>query len=108
MTRVYSSPDRTLVDTFRRVLESYGIAADARDALPVVVKGTIPITGLWVLDDVKADQARTIIAQAEKKGPRSAPRWKCGTCSELIDGPSSHCWQCGKRRPQSHVASTPG
>ncbi len=108
MTKIYSSPNRTLVDTFRRVLASYGIAADARGELPVGVKGTIPITGLWVLDDTKTHQARNIIAQAEKKGPRSALRWKCGRCGEFIDGPFSHCWHCGKGRPQSRVVSPPG
>lgn len=99
MTRVYRSPDRTLVDTFRRVLESYGIAADARGEWPVGVRGTIPITGLWVLDDAKADRARNIIGQAEKKGPHGAPRWKCGTCGELSEGPFSDCWHCGTHRP---------
>ncbi len=49
MIRVYSSPDWMLVDTYRSILESYGIGSDAR------------ITGLWVLNDAKADQARSII-----------------------------------------------
>lgn len=105
MTRIYSAPDRTLVDTFRRVLESYGIAADARGELPVDARRRIPTTGLWVLDDARADQARNIIAQAEKRGPRSALRRKCGRCGELLDEPFSHCWQCGKRRPPSRVAA---
>ena len=98
MTRVYSSPDRTLVDTFRGVLESYGIASDARGELPIGVRGRIPITGLWVLDEGKADQARSIIAQAEKKGPRSAGRWECSTCGEFVERPLDHCWRCGDPR----------
>lgn len=99
MTRVYHSRDRMLVDTFRRVLESYGIAADARGEPPVGLKGTVSTTGLWVLDDAKADRARTIIGQAEKRGPHGAPRWKCGTCGELTEGTFSDCWHCGKHRP---------
>ena len=53
---------------------------------------------LWVFDDAKADQARSIIAQAERKGPQSTARWRCGKCKELIEGPYDQCWHCGTRR----------
>lgn len=68
MTRVYSSPDPMRVDTFRRLLESYGVASAARGQLPRGVQRKRPLTALWVLDDAKADQARNIIAQAERRG----------------------------------------
>ena len=101
MTRVYSSPDWMLVDTFRRVLESYGISSDAGDELPTGARGKTRITGLWVLDDTKAGRARSIIAQAEKRGPRSAAHRRCGKCGEPLEGPSGQCWQCGN--PQSET-----
>lgn len=103
MTRVYSSPDRILVDTFRRVLESYGIQSDTRGEVPSGVRKRTPHTGLWVLDDAKANQARSIIAQAEKKGPQTTARWRCGKCRELIEGPYDHCWQCGSLRSEKNV-----
>ncbi len=91
MTRVYRSSDRMLVDTYSSILGSYGIGSDAR------------ITGLWVLDDAKADRARSIIAQAEKRGPRSAARcWRCGKCGELTEG-HYHCWKCGGPRSKTNA-----
>jgi len=89
MIRVYSSPDWMLVDTYRRILESYGIGSDAR------------ITGLWVVDDAKADRARSIIAQVEKRGPGSVAHWRCGKCGELIEG--DQCWQCGSPRSKTNA-----
>ncbi len=90
MIRVYSSPDSMLVDTYRGILESYGIGSDAR------------ITGLWVLDDAKADRARSIIGQAEKRAPQRSARWRCGTCGEFSEGPYDHCWQCGSPRSKTN------
>ncbi len=103
MTRVYSSPDWMMVDTYRRVLESYGIPSDARSQLPSRVHRGHRTTGLWVLDDAKANRARSIIAQAEKRGPRSAARWRCGKCGELIEGPYDQCWQCGSPRSETNA-----
>ncbi len=103
MTRVYSSRDSMLVDTFRRVLESYGISSDARGELPNGARGRTRIMGLWVLDDAKAGQARSIIAQAEKRGPRSAAHRRCGTCGETIEGLHDHCWQCGNPRSETNA-----
>lgn len=97
MTRVYSSRNWVLVDTFRRVLESYGIASDTRGESPGP-RGRGQNAGLWVLDDAKADRAINIIAQAEKKSPRSAVRWRCGMCAVMIEGQFNNCWQCGKSR----------
>lgn len=103
MTKVYSSPDRMLVDTFRRVLESYGIQSDARAGASSGGRKKTPLTGLWVLDDNKADQARNIIAQAEKKGPQSTARWKCANCREVVEGPYDQCWHCGARRTKRNA-----
>ncbi len=90
MIRVYSSPDWMLVDTYRMILESYGIGSDAR------------ITGLWVLDDAKADRARSIIGQAERRAPQRSARWRCGTCGELTEG-HYHCWKCGSPRSKTNA-----
>ena len=98
MIRVYNSADWMVVDTFRRVLESYGIASDARRESASGTRGKKATTGLWVLDDAKADRARNIIAQAEKRGPRSATRWHCGKCRELNEVLYGQCWHCGAGR----------
>jgi hypothetical protein len=90
MTRVYRSSDRMLVDTYRSILGSYGIGSDAR------------ITGLWVLDDAKADRARSIIAQTEKRGPGRSAHWRCGKCGELTEG-HYHCWKCGGPRSKTNA-----
>ncbi len=91
MTRVYRSSNRMLVDTYRMILESYGVGSDAR------------ITGLWVLNDAKADQARSIIGQAEKRGPGSVAHWRCGKCREFTKGPYDQCWKCGRPRSKTNA-----
>ncbi len=91
MTRVYSSPDWMLVDTYRMILESYGIGSDAR------------ITGLWVLDDAKPDRARSIIAQTDMRGPGNAAHWRCGKCGEHTKGPYDQCWKCGSPRSKTNA-----
>ncbi len=103
MTRVYSSPDWMLVDTYRRILESYGIGSDAGSQLPSRVRRGPRITGLWVLDDAKADRARSIIAQTEKRGPGSAAHWRCGKCGELTEWPYDQCWKCGRPRSKTNA-----
>ncbi len=102
MTRVYSSPNRMLVDTYRNILESYGIGSDAGSQLPSRVRKGPRLTGLWVLDDTKAERARSIIAQAGKRGAGTVARWICVKCGERIEGPYDQCWQCGSPRSKTN------
>ncbi len=103
MIKVYTSPDWLLVQTFKTVLESYGIACEVKGEFPIGTRDRIAVTELWVLDGARADEAQDILAQAEK-GDRQVPAsWKCGKCGELIEGQFDRCWQCGNRRPYAHV-----
>ncbi len=102
MTKVYSSPDWMLVDTYRRILESYGIGSDAGSQLPSRVRRGPRITGLWVLDDTKVERARSIIAQAGRRGAGTVARWKCVKCGERIEGPYDQCWKCGRPRSKTN------
>lgn len=99
MIKVYTSPDWLLVQTFKSVLDSYGIACEVKSEFPIGTRDRIAITELWVLDDARADEARNILAHAEQKGQPMHPSWKCGKCGELIEGQFDQCWQCGNRRP---------
>ena len=103
MTKVYGSPDWTLVHIFKSVLESYGIPCEVKAEFPIGTRATIPITELWVLDESKVDEARSILAQSEKKDQQSADSWKCGKCGELIEAQFDQCWQCGNRRPYTRT-----
>ena len=100
MTKVYGSPDWTLVHIFKSVLESYGIPCEVKAEFPIGTRATIPITELWVLDESKVDEARSILAQ---KDQQSADSWKCGKCGELIEAQFDQCWQCGNRRPYTRT-----
>lgn len=85
---------------FKSVLESYGIPCEVKAEFPIGTRATIPITELWVLDESKVDEARSILAQ---KDQQSADSWKCGKCGELIEAQFDQCWQCGNRRPYTRT-----
>ncbi len=102
MIKVYTSPDWLLVQTFKSVLESYGIACKVKGEYPIGTRERIAVTDLWVLDDARADEARNILAQADEKDQPIRPTWKCGKCGELLDGQFDQCWHCGSRRPQAN------
>ncbi len=88
-----------LVQTFKTVLESYGIACEVKDEFPIATRESIAIMELWVLDDARADEARNILAQSEGKDQPSAASWTCRKCGELIEGQFDQCWHCENRRP---------
>jgi len=96
--KVYSSPDWMLVQTFKTVLESYGIACGVKDEFPIATRESIAIMELWVLDDARADEARNILSQSERSDHPSAATWKCRKCGEVIEGQFDQCWQCGTGR----------
>ena len=85
-----------LVQTFKSVLESYGIACEVKDELPVGTRERIAITELWVLDHARVEEAKNILAQSEKADQPTAESWKCKKCGEMIEGQFDQCWQCGK------------
>ncbi len=94
---IYSSPDWMLVQTFKSILESYGIACGVKDEFPIGTRERIAITELWVLDHTRAEEARNILAQPERTDQPGAASWKCRKCEEVIEGQFDQCWQCGKR-----------
>ena len=93
---IYSSPDWMLVQTFKSILESYGIACAVKDEFPIGTRERIAITELWVLDHARAEEARTILAQSENMEQTGAGSWKCRKCGEVIAEQFDQCWQCGK------------
>ena len=86
-----------LVQTFKSILESYGIACGVKDEFPIGTRERIAITELWVLDHTRAEEARNILAQPERTDQPGAASWKCRKCEEVIEGQFDQCWQCGKR-----------
>ena len=103
MTRVYSSPDWMMVQTFKSVLDSYGIACEVQGEYRGSAMGQIPPTEcwseLWVLDEGRVDEARRILARAEEAPLYERPPTTCSRCGERIEGPFDRCWQCGTPRP---------
>ena len=93
---IYSSPDWMLVQTFKSVLESYGIACEVKDEFPIGTRERIAITELWVVDHTRVQEARTILTQSAKTDPSGTASWKCNKCGELIEEQFDQCWLCGK------------
>lgn len=103
MTRVYSSADWMMVQTFKSVLDSYGIPCEVRGEFRSSVMGEVPPTEcwteLWVLDEERVEEARAVLARAEQEPLQERPSTTCGRCGELIEGPFDRCWKCGTVRP---------
>ncbi len=103
MTRVYSSPDWIMVQTFKSVLDSYGIPCEVQGEYRSSAMGEVPPTEcwteLWVLDDRRVEEARTILAHPEHEPLHEQPSTICGRCGERIEVPFDRCWKCGTARP---------
>ncbi len=103
MTQVYSSPDWMMVQTFKSVLDSYGIPCEVRGEYRSSAMGEVPPTEcwteLWVLDDHRVEEAQDILARAKDAPPEQGPSTTCRCCGERIEGPFDRCWKCGTARP---------
>lgn len=93
-----------MVQTFRSVLDSYGIPCEVQGEFRGSAMGQVPPTEcwseLWVLDDRRVEEARRILARAESEPLPQRPPATCSQCGERIDGPFDRCWNCGMARPE--------
>ncbi|RJQ72301.1 MAG: DUF2007 domain-containing protein [Desulfobacteraceae bacterium] len=88
------------------ILESYGIASEVRGETLYSARGELPITAetapsVWIVDDSKLDEARTIVKDFENPHSNKftdEEKWICEFCGEDSEGQFTECWNCGKPR----------
>ena len=104
MKQVYSAESIVQVTHVRNLLEAQGIRCELRNERLSGVIGDIPFLETWPelwVDELDFDRAQELIEQ-EVHGPGlDEPSWKCPSCSEVVEGQFSECWNCGTGKPRS-------
>src|SRR3990167_912568 len=99
MKKIYSSPDRLLVNHLRNLLESYSIPCEVKNEVLGGAMGELPPTEcwpeLWIIETAQAPAAEQIIKTALSPGESAISAWNCPQCGENIGGQFTQCWRCG-------------
>jgi len=107
MKRVYTAKDPLMVGHLKNVLTSYGIRSVTRNFDLSSAAGELPPIEcwpeLWVVEDEKAVEARTILKKTLAPLESVKKPWRCGRCKEDIEGQFTECWSCGEPRRRETV-----
>jgi len=102
MKQVYSAQDHLMLGHLKIVLEANGIDCVLRNVHLVAGMGELPPIEcwpeLWVCDDAKYAQAKTIVERALTPLKSVRKSWECARCGEVIEGQFLQCWNCGSSR----------
>jgi Zn finger protein HypA/HybF involved in hydrogenase expression len=102
MKQVYSAQDLLMLGHFKIVLEANGIDCVLRNVHLAAGMGELPPIEcwpeLWVCDDEKYAQAKTIVERALTPLKSVRKSWECARCGEVIEGQFLQCWNCGSSR----------
>jgi hypothetical protein len=102
MRDVFWSPDFTLINHYRGILEEAGIPSFIRDESSLAALQVPPSTfsqqTLAVTNDEDYERARQMLQELIRTEPRDAPEWTCGTCGAAVPGNFDRCWHCGTPR----------
>lgn len=100
MRRLLTAPNLALATLWADMLSHAGIAATVQRIYSSSIAGELPPDQsqpeVWVTDDDRLDQARTLLAELRHPVNRF---WLCPGCGEHIDGPFEQCWNCGAPMP---------
>jgi hypothetical protein len=85
------------------LLEAEGIAAEVRgEALFTTLQGGASASALlpavWA-DPGQRDAAEVVLARYRQGGIQAGASWACA-CGELLEAQFSHCWKCGRAKPE--------
>lgn len=96
MKRVVQAPNLMIATLWADMLQRDGISATVQRAFACGIAGEIPpdqaLPEIWVDDD--AHHARALRMVDELQNP-PVWRWVCQACTEIVEGPSQQCWNCG-------------
>lgn len=100
MQLLYTNENRYLVLNIKNLLENAGIAVVLRNEFAGGAAGLLAPNEtwleLWLVNDVDADTAWDIIAEATEP---TTGEWQCRQCGEKNDPSFELCWQCQQTRP---------
>jgi len=102
MIQVYSAQHPTEAHYVKGLLESQGIASEVRGESLFGARGELPVTtdtapSIWIFDDAKFEEARSIIKEHEhlnRTATPDRPKWKCDFCGEESEAQFTECWNC--------------
>ena len=104
MKKVYSHESIVTITHLRNLLDAQGVPALVRNDRLFGVLGEVPFMEcwpqLWVLNDLQADHARELIAEALAEPTSKQVDWTCQHCGERIEGQFGRCWNCGADHPE--------
>jgi len=104
MIKVFEDFDISLVGYYQSVLESNDIGTFMKNQFGTSGAGELPfvevIPQLWVLDEEKVDQAKSLIAELQNPANQGKPlAWDCPDCGEPQEAAFTNCWKCSAARP---------
>jgi rubrerythrin len=99
MKKVATTVDRVMINHYKNILESEGIACKIRNDHLGSIVGEMPFTEawpeLWVINDLDYDRAKQLIeGTALDESPLA--EWRCKKCGETNEGQFAACWSCGE------------
>lgn len=102
MKKVYSADNPVMVGHIQSLLEQAGIDSEIRNQALSGAMGELPPIEcwpeVWIRRDEDYDRALALV-EAEIHGLHDrGDSWRC-SCGETIEGQFSHCWNCGRERP---------
>ncbi|MSP38318.1 MAG: DUF2007 domain-containing protein [Deltaproteobacteria bacterium] len=99
MQRIYSSKDSLMIGHLKNVMASFGIQCVTKKLDLISAAGELPPIEcwpeLWVIEDNKANRAKSILKKALAPLSSVKKPWSCLGCGENIEGQFSECWNCG-------------
>jgi hypothetical protein len=102
MIRVYTAQALAMASNVRNALEADGIPCVLRNEFLSAGRGELPPIEcwpeVWVVNDVDAERARELMAEATESGEATGERWRCPSCAEEVDAVFAECWSCGAAR----------
>ena len=98
MKKLTTTADRVMINHYKNILETEGIACQIKNDHLGSIVGDIPFPEvwpeLWVLNDLDYDRAKQLIdGTIVDESP--AATWRCSKCGESNEGQFAACWNCG-------------
>ena len=99
MKKLESTESLVIINHWKNILESEGIACELRNEHLGSVLGEVPFIEvwpeLWIVNDLDFDRAKQLISDdAAAESP--ADDWTCRYCGEKNEGQFAACWNCSK------------
>ena len=98
MKKVTSADSLILINHYKNILESEGIACEVRNQHLGSVLGEMPFAEtwpeLWVRNAIDLDRAKQLIDESITDESPEEP-WVCPVCREKNERTFAVCWNCG-------------